>query len=286
VPDIDLGMRGITMKHLGGNALAFLSPVYVIDGLQRLAAAKRAMAEGCDPLLLSAVLRLGTTEDSERIRFLTLNLDRRKVSSNVVIGGLCVDFPILERLRQLTGSEGSRRDAEFVLTGRVTWTQRSKSGAIMSATTLMRVLGELHAHMGPNTRYVDIRKLASALQELANVITPEVMITNLVYFVDMVDEMWQLGQVQPQTRSAVNHQGFLTAVARLLSDHANFWNRSGELFLHAPDWRKLRTYSPSTPGILELARSGAGQVGILRELRIHMNKGRKNHHLRGHDMLS
>jgi len=67
VPDIELGMRGLSFTQAEENFLLH-DPIYIIDGLQRRAAALEVFKNGIQPKL-GVMIHFGTTEPWERKRF-------------------------------------------------------------------------------------------------------------------------------------------------------------------------------------------------------------------------
>lgn len=284
VPDIELGMRGADFETLGESTILLQDPVYVIDGLQRITAARTLLADEDNDVTphLWVVLRFNTTEESERKRFLLLNTKRRKVSGNKIAANLKDDYSIVEALYKLTvpsdedtvalDDKSATELPPFVLMGRVTWTHRRQEGHLLSATTLLKVLGDLHGHRG-STKYSTVEPLIKGLQSLADVMTVELLVGNLKYLFELADQMWDFGKLGFHDRSALNTQAFLTALARLYSTHTDFWKDGDTLFVKVAERERLATFPVHDPTMLMKAKSGgsAGRDSMIDDLVAHIN---------------
>jgi hypothetical protein len=293
VPDIDLGMRGANFENIGDSTILLQDPVYVIDGLQRISAARTILADEDNDVTphLWAVLHFNTTEESERKRFRLLNTKRRKVSGNKIAANMRQDYPIVQALYDLTvpseeeavplDEESGEKKSSFVLMGRVTWGHRRREGDLLSAASLLKVLGDLHGHRG-STKYTTVVPLIKGLQELADVLTVELLIENLKYLFELADQMWQFGRLGFHDRSALNSQAFLTALARLYSMHTDFWKDDDTLFVKAAERERLASFPVHDPTMLRKAKSGgtAGRDGMIDDLVAHINYKRTTNRLK------
>lgn len=117
VPDVELAVRGDRYGCTDADGTYTIrGNVYIIDGLQRISAARQFVNEGGKPLV-GAMLHFGTTEEWKRERFDILNMQRTKLSPNILLRNRAAQCPALGRLEQLCD------DDSFVLYQRVSWSQ-------------------------------------------------------------------------------------------------------------------------------------------------------------------
>lgn len=181
VPDIELGMRGQSYKEPIPGRIELLDDVYIIDGLQRVAAGLEKLNKGDKiPPHLGAVVHLDTNEAWERNRFRVVNMDRVKLSPNVLLRNYHNEFKIMELLL------GLNEDKNFVMKGRVAWRQNMTREELITALTLSKVMGRLHAHIGP-AKSSRIDELVPALQRIHDTIGPKVFRENVKKFFELVD---------------------------------------------------------------------------------------------------
>jgi len=232
VPDIVLGMRGEQLQ-VRPSGMFLYDPVYIIDGLQRVTAAMQKVnrGESVQPRL-GALVHINTTEAWERRRFKILNVDRTKLSPNILLRNMRHEFPVMEMFYSLTGERG------FVLQGRIQWMQRMRREELISATTFTKVIGRLHSHLGPSTTSSQVDQLANALQRVMEKIGKGVLRDNTKTFFDIIDQAWGVRRVAFKEGATYLHNTFLIALARLFSNHENFW-RGNRLMVEASLVRKL-----------------------------------------------
>lgn len=271
IGDIVLGMRGHRV-HSRGDAEYLQDDVYIIDGLQRRTAALRALENGYAPRL-GATIYFGTTEAWEREQFHVLNKERNKLSSNVLIRNKAASCPLADMLYKLTN------DRQFVMYGRVCWTQRQKAGEIISATTYTKVVAALHAHLGPVST-TDNDKRLEALGGVMNLIGRNVMRDNIKAFFDLVDECYNIRGIQLRGGAIHTKENFLVTLARVLSNHEDFW-RDNRLFVEAPLKRKLTGFPTTDPSVVTLASTSGKSRDVLYQLIVnHINSGKRTKRLK------
>lgn len=106
-PDVELGMRG--RKFQQKNGLFILEdPVFIVDGLQRIASAREALELTNDgiKIRLGATIYFDSTDEWERSRFRTLNIERTKLSPNVHLRNLRPSNKAVAALYELTARPG------------------------------------------------------------------------------------------------------------------------------------------------------------------------------------
>lgn len=267
IPDIELGMRGDTMVEKDG-VIILSDPVYIIDGLQRVRAAMLKVDRGDSTIPhLGAVIHLCTTEEWERRRFQILNMERVKLSPNVLLRNWRHDYSVMESLLALTGEKS------FVMQGRVSWEQRMRREELITAAMFVKVIGRLHAHLAP-TATSRVAELVAGLQKLQDGIGKNVLRDNVKTFFDVVDQAYGVRRVAFKEGAVYMRGTFLLSLARVLSDHTDFW-RGNRLFVEAPLIRKIAQFPYRDPHVVDLAGSSGQANVILTGLFIeHINKGR------------
>src|SRR5262245_14233145 len=85
LPDIECGMRGQNFES-HGDQFTLRSPVFIIDGQQRVHNLKLAIEKaGLPPLPIGTLVHFDTTPKWERERFNILNTQRTRVSVNLIL---------------------------------------------------------------------------------------------------------------------------------------------------------------------------------------------------------
>jgi hypothetical protein len=242
LPDIDLGMRGDDCIEVEGEpgTWRLSGRTYIIDGQQRRAGALKALEEGHRPRL-GAVVHFNTTRAWERHRFDRLNLCQTKLGANVALRNLAADEgnTAARAILQL-----SRHD-DFLLQGRVQWSQNMAPRDMITARNLLLVVARLHAHMGPGRSNGSV-EIVEGLQKIAENCGIPNMRANIIRFFELIDEVWGI----PNADEGFNRadivwmkQGFIYVLAAFLSDHYNFWE-DGKLVIDKPTIDRLRRIDP------------------------------------------
>lgn len=273
VPDVILGMRGHRLNEID-EAFALRDPVYIVDGLQRVSAAKHYFAEHPDkPPRLGATIHFGTNEEWEREQFLVLNAERVKVSPNIIARNLRHTSPSISALHNMT-----EHDRGFALHGRVCWTQRMRRSDVLHATTLLKATGWLHSHIGPG-RSNRVTELASALDTTFERTGKNIFRDNVRSFFDLVDFCWGV-------RNVVYHGAvhlrltYLRSLANLFSTHHRYFFRENRFVVDSDTKRKLKQFPVGDPQVGHLASSGGAGGAILYNLMVaHVNRGRRTRRL-------
>jgi hypothetical protein len=286
LPDLDLGMRGSNFSSKT-NEFVLKDPVYIIDGLQRQSTIiywLQTHVEAVENLRIGATVHFNTTREWERTRFHKLNNWRNRLGPNVLLRNLREDtaygphgHPVLIMLHALTHNEKG-----FVLCGRTTWQHRAMKSDIISAMTLMRVAGRLHAHKGPCGGGSLDEMVTAALKTGTNVGISN-MRENLRTFFNMVDTCWGIRSVAIKEGASYMKLAFLLVLSKLLSDHHDFWldDEERKLFVHAPLVRKIASFPLHDPEIRHMcSASGKSREHLYLLLRDHINSGKRTKKLR------
>ncbi len=274
LPAIELGVRGQTYNERDG---AFYIPddIYVIDGQQRREAALRliALGEG-ESVHQGATIYFGTTEEWERELFEKLNLGQTNLHANVTLKNKRHEFSVADALWRLSGNKS------FVLCDKIAWGQnrRKGSGELISAMMYFKAAGMLHSHLGPG-RNAGAVQLVEGLQKIQNSIGRGTLVQNVKTFFDVIDGAWGIRTVA-YVQSAVHlHETFLRALAKLFSEHTNFWD-GNKLVVEASIIRKLATFSLMDPTVLQLSGSSGKASDYLFNLLVdHINAGKRTRRL-------
>lgn len=267
-PDIELGMRGQRVIERG-DAFHLQDPVYIVDGLQRVSAALHLMQGGSVVMPhLGATIHFGTTEEWERSRFRVLNQEWLKLSPNILLRNLQYGNEAVLMLHRLS------LDNNFVLAGRVCWTQRMARHELITAMTYLKVIGQMHAHMG-STLYSDTNRLSIGVDKVMGNIGKNVMRDNVRTFFELVDECWGIKRVTFKEGAIYMRASFLITLARVLSQHTDFW-KGERLFIEAPLKRKLAQFPVNDPNVSNLASAAGTSRNILYMLMVeHVNSGKR-----------
>lgn len=279
LPDIELAMRGGRFEEVKTESGMFImrDPIYIVDGQQRVNGGIHMLKTKPEvPVRIGATLHFNTTRAWERERFRILNTLQQKVSPNVLLRNMSEDSRAVQMLHSLTTT-----DKNFVLAERVSWRQRMVRSEMISALTVAKVLGILHTHKVRALRS-SISELVPALDRGVDNIGIQNMRRNLVTYFDLIDECWGIRRVQYREGAAYMHGPFLFVLARVLSDHTDFWRQPDEkqLFIEANLRRKIAGFPITDPQVVTLAGSGGkSREYLYMLLRDHINSGRRTKRL-------
>lgn len=278
LPDVELGMRGENFGTEKGGVVVLLDPVYIVDGLQRINAAQHFLATNPKASVrLGATVHFGTTKEWERDRFRILNTLRSKVSPNVLLRNERENSKAVLMLFGL-----STADKNFVLHDRVSWSQRMKRGELLSALMLAKTTGMLHSHKAA-TRGTSIADLVPGLDKAVDTFGIQNMRGNIRAFFELVDECWGIRRVQYREGASYMKGTFLTVLAKILSNHHDFWQQDADerkLFVEASLRRKLALFPTNDPTVVNLASSGGkARESLYLLMRDHINSGKRTKRL-------
>lgn len=273
VQDITLGMRGARVMERG-EAIYLQDDVFVIDGLQRIQAAMRAMQEKPDTVArLGAVVYFNTQYEWEQSQFEILNLHRTKVSPNVLLRNMRGRYPVVATLFSMSGD-----DKGFALYDRICWTQRMRRSDAISALTMVKTLGALHAHIGPG-RSNKIDELMPGMQQIMERVGRNTFRENARTFFDLVDSCWGIRQATYSGSTQLKGT-FLRCLAMMFSNHAQYFFKDNKLMVDADTRRKLAQFPVGDQNVTNLAGSSGKGSEILYIILIkHIDKGRRTRRL-------
>lgn len=276
VPSIEVGVRGLSFESDGAD-FVIRDPAYIIDGWQRVGTALTLLEQMPQhPVRIFATIHFGTDVKWERHRFTNLNKNIRKISPNLHMRNM---RDTNEAVLTLYGLSENTRD--FALYRKVTWRQNALRGELMTAQTLAKTAMYLHAHATAiATGRVD--HIATSIQRAAASLGLQVFRRNVHGFFDFVEECWGVRTVEYRNAATHLKSPFLTALARLMSDHLDFWDEEGRRLEIAADLRrKLKSFPLRDPHVAALAGSAGTATVLLRQYMVdHINSGRRTGHLK------
>lgn len=270
VPDIEVGMRGAS-HHVREGVFYLQDPVYIIDGLQRVTAGIEFSARGGEPHIGVAV-HFGTDEKWERVRFKTVNVDRTRLSANILLRNLKEENAAVEMLYKLTD------DKSFAMSGRVCWDQRKRVEHLVSARTYLRTIARLHGRFGPVGGH-SLDETAKSLQNMMQKIGRSTMRDNVVFFFNVIEQAFRIKAITIKEGSTHMRDNFLHMLARFFASHQIFW-RENRLFVDVDTIRKIGQFDSHDPEISRLASAGSSAIDMLYfRFFNHVNSGRRTNRL-------
>jgi hypothetical protein len=277
LPDLDLGMRGESFTSREGSFYLH-DPVYIIDGVQRVATIINFMGmRPEDAVSIGATVHFRTTRAWEKLRFHKLNNWRFKLSPNITIRNMREENDAVMALYGLC-----HNDAGFVLKDRVCWDQRMLRGDLLTATQLVRSAGWLHCHKGLGLKSTGVDALTYALARALPTVGMQNFRMNVKAFFELIDECWGVRAVQYREGAIYMRGNFLIVMAKVLSDHHDFWSGAGDrkLFVNADLRRKIAGFPINDPEVVRLGGSpGKARDLLYGLLRDHINSGRRTRRL-------
>lgn len=272
LPDIELGMRGCDFS--GDDPSRFIElqdPVFIVDGQQRVKTVIEWLTSDHEkPARLGATIHLNTTPEWEKGRFQKLNQLQKKVSPNILLRNLKEEHPVVATMYGLTTA-----DKQFVLYDRVSWSQFMKRSHLISAVTMVHVIMRLHSHLAAGlSSGVSYTVLGSDV--LVQRIGLPVVRTNIKAFFNLIDEVWGIRRIHIKGGAAYMRRPFLEVLARLLSDHPEFWKDDKRLEVGHLWKRKLGVFEIGDPEIVRLAAAtGAARNTLYFHILQHLNSGKR-----------
>ncbi len=274
VPDVELGMRG-TKRSVREGIYTLHSDVYIIDGLQRVSAAKLFRANGGAPHL-GATVHFGTDRDWERKLFKILNAERTRVSANIILRNFREDYAAMQSLYHMTIEE-----RDFVLKGKICWQQRKSREHLLLATTFAKVIITLHSHLvqGCASPSADAEGICKRLQMVSDLVGRNILRANIRTLYETLDECFGLRRIAFAQKAPFIRATFLLTIARVLSNHELFW-RDNRLLVEADLRKKLATFPSYDPTVVSISAQGSTVDRELYRMFVeHLNRGKRNRRL-------
>ena len=267
VPDVELAVRGDRYGCADSDGTYTIAgDVYIIDGLQRISAARQFVDDGGKPLV-GAMLHFGTTEEWERERFAILNMRRTRLSPNVLLRNRAAQCPSLSRLYELC------RDESFVLCQRVSWSQYMRREELLTALSFLKTVMRLHSQFGAG-RYGVVSGMWQALPPMMSTVGHSTMIENVQAFFQLLDSAWGIRGILYKDRATHLKSAFLFALADVISEYPAFWSGKS-LRIDRDMQKKIGQFGLNDPSVRAMACSGSS-VGLLSRLIVdHINAGKR-----------
>ena len=273
LPDIMLGMRGQKYTSRGG-AMLLENDVFIIDGLQRVAALRKHAVDNPEEaakVRIGAEVRFDTTRDTEETLFTILNVKRRAMSPSVILRNKRNHSDGVAILYGL-----SMNDKNFALYGKVCWDQEMHRGELTTAVSFAKACITLLRHTAPGGRQIsNSGSLPKTLDAMANANGLHNFRANIMAFYEILDEAWGLRGIKYSDRATHTRVNFMIQLAAVFSDHEEFWDVN-KLVLDASQKSKLKSFPIEEPTIIRLAGAGSAAGMLLyRHIIDHFNKGRQ-----------
>lgn len=271
VPDVELAVRGKRYGCTDSNGTYTITgDVYIIDGLQRISAARQFVSEGGKPLV-GAMIHFETTEEWERERFDILNMCRTRLSPNILLRNRTVQCPSLCRLYDLCADES------FALYQRVSWSQYMRREELLTALSFLKTVMRLHSKFGAG-RYVSVAGLWQALPPMMATVGHAAMIENVKTFFQVLDSTWGIRGILYKDRATHLKSGFLFALADVVSGYPMFWSGKS-LSIDRDMQKKIGQFGLNDPNVRAMACS-TSSIGLLSRLLVdHFNSGKRTRRL-------
>ncbi|HEY4501468.1 MAG TPA: hypothetical protein VJJ20_00140 [Candidatus Paceibacterota bacterium] len=250
LPDIQLGMRGEKHRMIRPNTFSLFDRVYIVDGQQRVVETRNFLSGNPGAAVrLGATVFFNTSKAWEKERFHKLNAKQTKVSPNVLLHNAREENKLIFSLYGLTVNENS-----FVMHDRVCWKQNMARGELITALTFLRVANELHRHKaGVLSGGIDL--FIPGLDRMGEAVGVQNVRENIRTFWGLIDECWGIRRIHTKGTAPYIKGGFLRTLAKMLSDHHDFWPGEDEKRLHvSKDHRyKLSKFPIGDPEVIRLA---------------------------------
>jgi hypothetical protein len=275
VPDVELAVRGEQYGCTDADGtFTITGDVFIIDGLQRVSAARQFASDGGKPLV-GAMIHFGTTERWERERFDILNMCRTKLSPNVLLRNRAAQCPSLRRLYDLCSDES------FVLYQRVSWSQYMRREELLTALGFLKTVMRLHSKFGAG-RYQAVSSLWQALPPMMASVGESMMTENVKTFFQLLDSAWGIRGILYKDRATHLKHGFLFALADVLSAYPVFWSGKS-LHIDRDAQKKIGHFGLNDPNVRTMACSSSS-AGLLQRLIVdHINSGKRTRRMVGPD---
>lgn len=275
VPDVELAVRGERYGCTDAKGTYTITgSVYIIDGLQRISAARQFVCDGGRPLV-GAMVHFGTTEQWERERFRILNMRRTRLSPNVLLRNHAAECPSLRRLRHLCA------DDSFALCQRVSWSQHMRREELVTALTFLKTVTRLHSKFGAG-RYIDVSGICQAIPPMMANVGHAMMIENVKAFFELLDAAWGVRAILYKDKATHLKGAFLAALADAISEYPAFWSGKS-LRIDREVQKKMGQFPLGEPSVRAMACSTAS-IGLLSRLILdHINSRKRTRRMQSSD---
>ena len=280
-PPIELGMRGARTRDTK-DGLLLLDPVFAIDGRQRIGTALDFISANPNARPnIGCTVHFNTDEKWERERFNDLNLGQRAVSPSKLLANY-TSHPAIGALYGLSQSR------DFVLSKRVCWEQNMRRTELLTARVLVMTAGILHGHKVPSRKYSIQEGMLPGMERVVKVFGAQKLKDNVREFFSVIDDAWGCGpDVLCRNGLAQVRGSFLMTVARILSDHFEFWQQNDTVLVVDESYRKRFKNFKLQGGIIQLVEGTIKSRSVLRGLIIEeLNKGKRQKLTPRHDAVT
>lgn len=273
LPDIEIGMRGDHFDMPNNNELFLLDPCYIIDGYQRTETLKEHRERYPSSIIrLGGLIHVNTTREFERDRFQALNLFRQKVSPSVLLRNTKEENDVIATFYGLTMNQQN-----FPLFHKVCWQQSMTQGHVTTAMSFTQTALSLHSHLGYVMR-TSVKDIPAAALRLKGYTGLPLLRANLTTFWEMMDSCFDVRNVSRRDPNTHLKSTFLQVIARVISDHHDFWVKPDEKRLVIPDHirRKLHRFPITDPEIVRLSSaSGKATETLYYQIVTYINSGKR-----------
>jgi hypothetical protein len=274
VPPVVLGMRGEDYSAKDG-AYLLHNDVYVIDGLQRISAARHLILtqENLKPRL-GATVYFNTTSEGERELFKILGTSAVKVSPNILLRNMRDESVGVHLLWELS------RDPTSCLSDRVCWQQRQRRDELITALILLKTSLILHSAFAP----LNITNIDLAAETLSALVRDgmgkKIVYQNIRTFFEILDENWGVRLVTYKEGALHLHSTFMGSLAKVFARYSTFWDQDRRLFVSADLKRKLKLFRMNDPMVLSLIKNTSNRnESLVMLIADHLNSGRRTRRL-------
>lgn len=277
LPTIELGMRGDRFRIDDDGSVMLIDPVFIIDGRQRRDTIIEYLDRFPDERVrLGAVVHFNTDAKWERDRFHALNLFQHKVAPSVMLRNIKEDNPMLATMFGLTKSA-----KDFAMYGRVCWSQNMGRGELISGLAYCQTALLMHAHLAA-VRSISMKEITNSADKLTRAVGLPIARNNIIEFWNLVDASWGVRAIQYKSSAPYMRTQFLRVLARVLSDHSDFWQPPDERRLVIPYElkRKIARFAVNDPEVVRLSGASGRAADTLYFMMVtHINSGKRTKRL-------
>jgi len=290
VPDIFLSMRGTKVRRGQNDGEFFLlDPTFIVDGLQRVTAAIQIVN---DPTAttrpnVGAEVHLGRDEAWEREMFRILNLERTRLSSNVIIRNAAEDCSSASALLKLAG------ERDFALRDRICFGQNMRREHLITAVTYLKIAGTLHSRFGASLSS-DVLAIVGGLDRIVDGqagkdgIGERAFRENVRTFFNVIRDVWGLSQITVRETCPYIKYGFLHMLSLFITRMPQLWDDDKKRFRIERDvLKKMEQFPLNDPTVRDLCSASGQAEKVLYQMFLeHMNRGRRTNRFVDHQLLA